>query len=193
VAKGKLLYSVQKPSAKQERMYTSNQDPAFEGVLVVLTDARTSGAAEALAGTLRVNANAMIIGAQTVGATLEFSEVNLGNDAVLKVAVSQVLLPDSVAIFPDGVKPDVAISLPREVQEQIFRESKEKGVSQFVFETERRHMNEAALNNNTNPEIDSAQTMQRDRGKSPQARDTVLQRAVDLVTAINFYQAKKKP
>lgn len=193
VAKGKLLYSVQKPSAKQERMYTSNQDPAFEGVLVVLTDARTSGAAEALAGTLRLNANAMIIGAQTVGATLEYSDVNLGNDTVLRVAVSQVLLPDSVSIFPDGIKPDVAIAIPREVQEQIFRESKEKGVSQFVFETERRHMNEAALNNNTNPEIDSAQMLQRDRGKAPQVRDTVLQRAVDLVTAIDFYQAKKKP
>ena len=51
-AKGKLLFSIQKPSAKQERMYTSNQDPAFEGAVVLLTDSDTSGAAEALAGTL---------------------------------------------------------------------------------------------------------------------------------------------
>ena len=50
--KGKLLFSIQKPSAKQERIFTSNQDPAFQGVVVVLTDSDSSGAAEALAGTL---------------------------------------------------------------------------------------------------------------------------------------------
>jgi hypothetical protein len=75
---------------------------------------------------------------------------------------------------------------------QIFAESKEKGVSQFVFETERRRMNEASLVANLNPEIDTAQAAQRDRGRPQTAlRDTVLQRAVDLVTAISFYQSKK--
>ena len=90
------------------------------------------------------------------------------------------------------MKPDVAISLPRDVQEEIFRQSKEKGVSQFVFETERKRMSEASLVANMNPEIDSAQAAQRERGRAPQLRDTVLQRAVDLVTAINFYRAKKE-
>ena len=58
--KGKMLFSIQKPSAKQERILTSNQGPAYEGILVVLTDGDTSGAAEALAATLRLNAGAMI-------------------------------------------------------------------------------------------------------------------------------------
>jgi hypothetical protein len=101
------------------------------------------------------------------------------------VAVAQVILPNSVPIFPEGVKPDVSISLPREQREQIFRESKEKGVSQFVFDPERRRMNEASLVANLNPEIETVQAAQRDRGKAPQLRDTVLQRAVDLVTASN--------
>jgi C-terminal processing protease CtpA/Prc len=190
--KGKLLFSIQKPSAKQERIFTSNQDPIFKGVLIVLTDSDTAGAAEALAATLRLNAEAMIIGSDTTGEAVEFAEVPLGGKAILKVAVAQVMLPEIGAIYPKGVKPDVAVSLPREVRMQIFSESKEKGVSQFVFETERRRMNEASLVANLNPEIDSAQAAQRDRGRaSAQLRDTVLQRAVDLVTAINFYQSKK--
>lgn len=189
--KGKLLFSIQKPSAKQERIFTSNQDPAFSGVVMVLTDYDTAGAAEALAATLRLNVSAMIIGSDTTGEAVEFAELPLSGGSVLKVAVSQVILPESGSLFPDGVKPDVAISLPRDVQEEIFRESKEKGVSQFVFETERRRMNEASLVANLNPEIDSIQLAQRDRSKTPQLRDTVLQRAVDLVTAINFYNAKK--
>lgn len=191
-AKGKLLFSIQKPSAKQERMYTSNQDPAFEGAVVLLTDSDTSGAAEALAGTLRLNAGAMIIGSETTGQAVEFAEAPIGGNAVLRVAVAQVILPNSGPIFPEGVKPDVAISIPRDLREQIFRESKEKGVSQFVFDPERRRMNEASLVANLNPEIETAQAAQRDRGKAPQIRDTVLQRAVDLVTAINFYKPKKQ-
>lgn len=189
--KGKLLFSLQKPSAKQERIFTSNQDPIFRGVLIVLTDAETAGAAEAVAATLRQNAEALIIGSDTTGEAVEFAEIPLGGKAVLRVAVAQVVLPESGPIYPKGVKPDVAISLPREVRMQIFSESKEKGVGQFVFETERRRMNEASLVANTNPEIDSAQLAQRDRGRPTALRDTVLQRAVDLVTAINFYQSKK--
>lgn len=190
--KGKLLFSIQKPSAKQERIYTSNQDPAFQGVIVVLVDADNRGAAEALAATLRQNAGAMIIGADTIGGAAEFTEVSLSDKLAVRIAVAQVLIPDAEPIFPGGVKPDVTIALPREVQAQIFRESKEKGVSQFVFENERRRLNEAALLSGQNPEIDSAQSMQRERGRSAPLRDTVLQRAVDLVTAINFYQTKAK-
>jgi hypothetical protein len=190
--KGKLLFSIQKPSAKQERIFTSNQDPAFQGVVVVLTDSDSSGAAEALAGTLRLNAGAMIIGTETTGRAVEIAEAPISGNAVLQVAVAQVILPNSGPIFPDGVKPDVSISLPRDVREQIFRESKEKGVSQFVFDPERRRMNEASLVANLNPEIEAMQLAQRDRGKAPQLRDTVLQRAVDLVTAINFYRGKKQ-
>lgn len=189
--KGKLLFSIQKPVAKQERIFTSNQDPVFQGLVVVLTDADTAGPAEALAATLRLNAGAMIIGTDTTGEAVEFAEAPLGKDAVLRVAVAQVMLPETGSLFPGGVKPDVAISLPRGVQEVIFRESETKGVSQFVFEEERRRMNEASLVANQNPEIDAAQSAQRDRTRQPALRDTVLQRAVDLITAINFYRAKK--
>ena len=45
-------------------------------------------------------------------------------------------------------------------------------------------MNEAALVANTNPEI----TEDSREKASPALRDTVLQRAVDLVTAIGFYK-----
>jgi hypothetical protein len=46
-------------------------------------------------------------------------------------------------------------------------------------------MNEEALVANTNPEISSTAESEDD---SEPLRDTVLQRAVDLVTAISFYK-----
>jgi hypothetical protein len=182
--KGKVLFSVQKPSAKQERILTSNQDPSFTGVLVVLTDKNTSGSPEALAAVLRGDANAMIVGATTRGEAVEFSDTPLGDGKILRIAVAQVVVPGAGAIFPGGVRPDIAASLGPATQDRIFALSKEKGVSQFVFETERPHFNEAALVANTNPEIDPDAMRQDDH---PALWDTVLQRAVDLVTAISFY------
>ncbi|MEI8310187.1 MAG: S41 family peptidase [Verrucomicrobiota bacterium] len=184
--KGKMLFSIQKPSAKQERILTSNQGPAYEGILVVLTDGDTSGAAEALAATLRLNAGAMIVGSDTAGQAVEFSEIPLGGGKILRVAVSQVVLPENNAIFPGGVKPDIAISLPPGVLAEVYAATKDKGVSQFVFDSERPRMNEAALVASTNPEIESS----KDRARPP-LRDTVLQRAMDLVTAVNFYKRQK--
>ena len=184
--KGKMLFSTRKPGNKGERMFLSDKDPIFQGILVVLIDSDTSGAAEALAATLRANAGAMVIGSDTSGEAVEFAEFPLGNGHVLRVAISEVILPGGHAIFPGGVKPDIAIALAPAVQAEIFRASKEKGVSQFVFDAGRARLSEAALVANTNPEIEGSPDAQKD--KSRQAlHDTVLQRAVDLVTAISFY------
>ena len=76
---------------------------------------------------------------------------------------------------------------PQEVLAEIFAASRKQGVSQFVFDSARPRMNEAALVTNTNPEIEST----KDR-EAPPLRDTVLQRAMDLVTAISFYSGKGK-
>jgi C-terminal processing protease CtpA/Prc len=185
--KGKILFSIQKPSVKQERILTSNQSPGFDGILVVLTDADTAGAAEALAATLRLNANAMIVGETTAGEAVEFSNVPLGDGKILRVAIAQIVLPETGPIFPSGVSPDIAAALPPRNQAEIFALSREKGVSQFVFETERPHLNEAALVANTNPEIDASLV-----GRTQQETwDSVLQRAVDLVTAISFYRTQE--
>jgi hypothetical protein len=183
--KGKILFTIEKPNAKQERILTADRDAVFQGILVVLTDADTSGAAEALAATLRANSGAMVVGEKTAGGAVEFSEFQIGGGKTIHLAVSRVSLPGSGPIFPDGVKPDIEISLPAETQKKIFDLTKEKGVSQFVFDTERPRMNEAALVANTNPEI-SATPEADDETES--LRDTVLQRAVDLVTAISFYK-----
>ncbi|MCX6974911.1 MAG: S41 family peptidase [Verrucomicrobia bacterium] len=187
--KGKILFTIQKPNAKQERILTSDMDPAFKGILIVLTDSDTLGAAEVLAATLRQNAGAMIIGAETAGAAVEFSDFPLGSDQLLRVAVSRVSVPEAGSLFPDGVKPDISISLPADVQARLFELSREHGVSEYIFDKERPRMNEAALVANTNPEIGATEESADEEAVPP--RDTVLQRAMDIVTAITFYKKAK--
>jgi hypothetical protein len=61
----------------------------------------------------------------------------------------------------------------------------------FVYETERPHLNEAALLAGTNPEVDAAEAQRRNRGREKQpTRDPVLQRALDLVTSLEIYQKR---
>ncbi|MEO6053144.1 MAG: S41 family peptidase [Chthoniobacterales bacterium] len=187
---GKLLFTIQKPSAKQERIFTSNKEPIFDGVIVVITDENNAGASEAVAASLRASASAMVVGERTSGGAIEFTDVSVGEGKILRIANAQVVLPEGQLIYPKGVKPDIEVQIDPDAQKEIFRLSADKGVSQFVFEKEHAHMNEAALVANTNPEIESIQEARRNSGKEP-IYDTALQRALDLVTTINFYKKQK--
>jgi len=181
--RGQVLFTLEKPSAKQERIFTSHDKPLFQGPLVVLTDNRTRGGGEAAAGALRQAAGAMVIGSPTAGAAVEYETVRLGSDDTLDIATSRVLLPDGQKLYPKGLQPDISIALAEKTQKAIFERSIKEGVSGFVYAPERIRFNEAALVANTNPELD---TLGERSQTKPQ--DTVLQRAVDLVTALRFHR-----
>jgi hypothetical protein len=151
--KGAVLFTVQKPNTKKERIVTNDGAPAFEGILVVLVDQDTRDAAEVLAATLRDNAKAMLVGSQTAGAAVEFADFPLGAGRSVRVAVAQALAPKRGALFPKGVSPDIAVRLDRETRDKIFDQATKEGVGRFAFDDEPPRMNEAALVANTNPEI----------------------------------------
>ena len=190
--KGKPLFALRKPGQKQDRAFVSDRDPAYEGLVIVLADADTSGPAEAVAAAVRQHTKALVIGQPTAGRAVEFSDVNLNGGRMLRIAVAEAVLPEGGSLFPEGVKPDLPVDLPAVEKRQVFQESLTKGISQFVFEAERPHMNEAALIAGRNPELDALEAAQR-RGRTPETpkvRDPVLQRAVDVVTSLAIYQKR---
>jgi hypothetical protein len=190
--KGKVLFSVKKPNIKQEQILTSKDDPKFHGIFVVLVDHNTAGNAEVIAAVLRTHVNALIIGQQTKGEAVEFAEFPLATGKLIRIAVAEVALPENVSVFPGGVKPDLAVDVAQETTDALLQQELEKGVSEFVFETERPRMNEAALVAGTNPELDAIQAAQKAKAEKakPAVRDAVLQRAVDFITTIAIYERK---
>ncbi len=190
--KNKPLFILRKTTAKQERTFTSDREPAFQGLIILLADGDTAGAAEAIAGVVRIYDRALIIGQQTAGRAVEYSDLKLPSGKVLRVAVGEVILPEGRPLFPGGLKPDVPVEMPGADKREVFQLSREKGMTPFVVETSRPHLNEAALISGKNPEIEALEAAQR-RARTPEkstVHDPVLQRALDLVTSIGIFQKR---
>ncbi len=191
--KGKALFSLRKPAGRQDRVFSSDRDPAFRGLVMVLADGDTAGAAEAIAATLRFYDKALVIGQSTAGRAAEYSDLALPGGKILRVAVAEMISPEGRSLFPDGIKPDLPVEMSMVDKRQIFQLSGEKGMGLFVYEAGRPHMNEAALLAGTNPEVEAAEAAQQRRGRLPEkppAHDPVLQRALDVVTSLEVYQKR---
>ena len=190
--KGKPLFTLRKHGA-QDRVFASDREPAFQGLITVLADEDTSGPGEALAGALRVYEKGLIIGQTTAGRGVEYSDLPLPSGKILRVASGQVMLPGDRPLFPDGIKPDLPVEMSLVDKRQIFQHSGTSGMGPFIYESERPHINEAALIAGTNPELDAIEAAQRRRDRSPgkvALHDVVLQRALDLVTSLEVYQKR---
>jgi hypothetical protein len=190
--KDKPLFTLRKTTARQELTFTSERDPAYQGLIVMLADGDTAGAAEAVAGVIRIYDKALLIGQQTAGRAVEYSDLKLPSGKVLRVAVGEAVLPEGHPLFPGGLKPDVPVEMAAAEKREIFQASREKGMTSFVVENSRPHLNEAALISGRNPELEAMEAAQR-RNKNPEksgVHDAVLQRALDAVTSIAIFQKK---
>ncbi len=191
--KGKPILTLRKPARRQDRVFNSDRDPAFRGLVMVLADGDTAGAAEAIAAALRFYDKALVIGQPTAGRAAEYSDLPLPNGKILRLAVTEMISPEGRSLFLEGVKPDLPVEMLPTDKRQIFQLSGEKGMSQFVYEAGRPHMNEAALLAGTNPEVEAAEAAQQRRGRVPEKpspHDPVLQRALDVITSLEVYQKR---
>src|SRR5213596_4171537 len=191
--KGKTIFTLRKSAGRQDRVFNSDRAPEFRGLVMVLADEDTAGAAEAIAAALRFHDKALVIGEPTAGRAAEYSDLSLPSGKILRLAVAEMISPEGRSLFTDGVKPDLPIDMSLADKREIFQLSSEKGMGQFVYEAGRPHMNEAARLAGTNPEVEAAEAAQQRRGRSqekPPPHDPVLQRALDVVTSLEVYQSR---
>jgi len=79
--------------------------------LMVLVNADTRGAAEVVAGVLRSQERAILVGGRTAGNAIAWQDIALSGDRVLRIATTKVALPGDVEIFPNGLTPDVPVKI----------------------------------------------------------------------------------
>ena len=192
VPKGRILFSVKRPKVNDEEVLTSRENPRWRGLLVILVDPDTAGAAEVVAAVLRTHLRAFVIGQQTKGEAAQFEFLPLGSGKFLRVAVGEVSLPDSSPVFPGGLRPDLVLQISQEKTDELLTAALTDGVVPVTRESQRPRMNEAALIAGTNPELDAAQERQKQKEqgvvlKAP-LKDEALVRALDHITAIRIYE-----
>jgi len=181
VPQGVRLFSF---SGAGDKVFVSGGQRGFDGVVAVVVDADTSGAAEALAASLRRHIRAMIVGATTSGRAVQFAAIDLGDGHRLRMAVAEVQVEGLPGIYPRGLEPDLFVEQDAATRDAIFAAVEKNGVAAFVFQPEREQLNEAALVAGTNPEISGGE----ENGAA--LVDRPLQSAMDLVTAIRLFRGR---
>ncbi len=96
--------------------------------VMVLVNARTAAAAEALAGILRQSDVALVVGAPTAGKASKFKEFPLKNGERLRLATSPVKVGKGESLPLTGLKPDILVEVSPE-DEQAYREDAYKVLS----------------------------------------------------------------
>lgn len=186
LAPGSRIFTLQPADPADGKSFTAQGPRRFDGVLAVVLDGATAGAAEALAGALRGGARALLVGGRTSGRATELATMPLAGDLELHLAVAEVRVPELPAIYPGGLAPDLAVTQDPAERDELLSAQLKDGAGAYVFERPRARFNEASLVAGTNPEIGAEESP-----AEPPQMDRPLQRAVDLVTAIRLFAARK--
>jgi C-terminal processing protease CtpA/Prc len=171
----------------EPKNFTSQSTPLYHGPIAVLIDRQTAGAAEVIAGVLKTKDRALLIGQTTAGRAVKYKTEPLG-DLLVSVAESEVQIAGLPLIFQGGLVPDIAVNEPQDVENQVLAQSDSGPLDPFITEEERPRLNEAALVNGTNPELDAYEEQEAGKTSKAQSKDESLQHAIDFLITLSLYK-----
>lgn len=185
------LFEIQHPEAEEVTRFESESAAIWEGDLVLLVDASTGPLAEVVGAALRAQPerHVLAIGEATSGRAVLYETTPVREGLALRFAVAEVLLPGGETLFRKGITPEVVVELEPAVRDDLGARFAEEGVARWSAETPRERFSEAALVAGVNPEIDYAAANHGRKPPPAEKRDTVVQRAVDIVSARTFLEA----
>ncbi|MFA6386224.1 MAG: S41 family peptidase [Candidatus Paceibacterota bacterium] len=111
IDEGKVIVSEDFGSSKKAQVYRSHGPKLFTDKLqfVVLVDGGSASASEILAGALKEQGVATLVGEKTFGKGSVQELVDITKDTSLKVTVAKWLTPNGVSISQVGIDPDVKV------------------------------------------------------------------------------------
>ena len=186
-----LLFKIRRPGNDRPTLFVSQPVAnSWNKNLILLVDAQTGNVGEIIAAVLKRETQCLVIGERTPGLPVEYRDVPIDQDRVLRYAIAEVVLEDDSSIFRTGITPDIITPTPYDSKHSIFRQTQgERELTEFLIQKQRPRLNEAALVAGTDPEIDYYLLRSNNKPTpwdKPPLQDRALQQAVDLLNATAF-------
>jgi carboxyl-terminal processing protease len=113
---GSVVYIRQEASGEREKIEVEDGAEPIEAPLVVLVNEGSASSSEILAGALRDNDRATVIGETTFGTGTVLSEFTLKDGSAILLGVAEWLTPDGDFIRETGIAPDVKVTLDEDAE-----------------------------------------------------------------------------
>lgn len=109
---------------EKDKVYKSDAN-CVDIPIVVLTNGYTASASELLAGGLRANNKAKLVGTKTYGKGVVGSQFNIDSKTAMVITVGEYFLPDGTNIHKKGIEPDVTVELNENIKNIYLMSEKE--------------------------------------------------------------------
>lgn len=190
-----LLFKIRRPGNERSTLFVSEPEATgWRKEVILLVDGETGNVGEIIAAVLKRETGCLVLGGPTPGLAVEYRDVPIGEDRILRYAIAEVVLEDNSSIFQSGVTPDVQTVTAVRTKHDIFRAvDGGKPLADYLFQKQRPRMNEAALVAGTDPEIDYYLLLSQDKPTPwdrPPLQDRTLQQTVDLLQTTRFLESK---
>jgi carboxyl-terminal processing protease len=113
---GSVVYIRQDASGEREEVRVEGGSEPTDAPVVVLVNEGTASSSEILAGALRDNDRATVIGETTFGTGTVLSEFTLRDGSAILLGVAEWLTPDGDFIRETGIVPDEKVSLAEDAE-----------------------------------------------------------------------------
>lgn len=119
----------------KEEITKAKQEPIINVPIVVLTNGTTASASEILAGALKDNGKATIVGEKTYGKGVIQELLTLNDGSGLKITTNEYFTPNRNKINKVGIEPDIEVKLSEELENKLEIEEKDDTQLQKAIET----------------------------------------------------------
>ncbi len=178
---------------------------AWSRPVVVLVNRETRGAAEALAGVLRVQRTALVVGNRTSGTAAIYRDLPLADGRRLRMAASGVKTGDGQPVPSSGLVPDIQIAVSPELERSYLgnpygsQGSATNSIPSSAANATvaaRHRITEADLvrarkAGEPDPDPDALATLRAPASTMPLVHDPVLSRAIDLLKGLGIIRSAK--
>ena len=172
VPKGKVIVSIKGRDPSQDEVFASRSDSPYKDMpMVVLINEGSASGSEILAGCLKDQKRAILVGSRTFGKGSVQTVLPLRDGSALKLTTSRYYTPLGASIHEKGIVPDVIV--PEELSAQAAGPQEETSLEE-IFKGVEKTLDAPAV----------AQLYQRDHA---------LSRAADIIKGIKVYQQMMQP